>query len=188
MGVDLDGDGTIDDAFGVMMAAVRQNNPDLGDLDAQATARLADHTWLVGAASCDDGTTRISLGQSGGRDEAPVSLLADPIGTFVPVMWVRADHASGMVAAGPDAIDGAIGFAIPMPDAVDPLLAPYAAYLTAQLQGGTSPFAELVDTDGDGTVTVAELLANQVIAPFVKPDLDGGLSVGLVIHGHRVAL
>jgi hypothetical protein len=191
VGLDLNGDGVVDNAIGNVLGAIVSTNPDIGSISAKASARVAgDVTWELALSQCDDGTQHVELGNSGGLDTVPLTIVSDPSGTFGPVAWVRADHLVAHVAMADQTVDGVVGFTLPMPEAGPALVAPFAAYLSRELAAGTSPIAAELDKDHDGTVTPAELLASDLGTTLLMPDmtLDGtpSLSVGLRVHGTRV--
>ncbi len=227
-GLDLDGDGNIDNALARLVEIARLGNADLGDLDPLATARLTsgEAIWLVGVSDCDDGSARIELRRGedpdgdgvpslvpgpasfastseidgvtaagGGEADVPLTVLADPLGTFTPIAWHRARLAAvrfHVDPAGGHSVDGVVAFALPMPDAAVDLVAPYAAYLTGELAAGTSPFAVTVDTNHDGVVTPAEVLADDNARIVTAPDLTIGdghaFSGGVGIHATPTAI
>jgi hypothetical protein len=190
-GVDLDGDGAVDNAIGTLLGSIVSTNPDIGAMSPKVDHRLGgDVTWLVAVANCDDGTQHVSLGDSGGGDTAPLSILVDPLGDYAPVAWVRADGLVAHVAIADQTVDGVVGFALPMPGAARALAAPMARYLTQELAAGTSPIAKQLDADHDGVVTPDELIDSHLGQTLLMPDLDHGtaLSVGLHVHATRVAL
>jgi hypothetical protein len=190
-GLDLDGDGNVDNAVGNVLAGLATANPDIGSFSAKASARVAgDVTWELALSQCDDGTEHVELGNSGGLDTVPLTIVGDPSGAFGPVAWARAEHLEAHLGVGDGTVDGVIGFGLSMPEAGPALVAPFAAYLTRELAAGTSPIAAELDTDHDGVVSPDELLASDYGTTLLMPDLtiDGAkyLSVGLRVHGTRV--
>ena len=190
-GADLDGDGINDDAYGALLSAIQSGNPDIPPMSALASARLgADVTWEVAVSPCDDGTQHVEVGNSGGGDAVPLTILVDPTGAFAPVVWSRVDPLIAKVGRADDVFDAVLGFALPMPEDAAPLVTPYAAYLTDELAAGTSPFAKLLDTNHDGVVTPDEVLAYSLAQLWLEPDItiDGKsyLSAGLHLHATRV--
>jgi hypothetical protein len=175
-GLDVDGDGRPDNAFDQSILNVRFLNPDIGDLGALATARVAggDPIWRIALDACGDGVSRVQLDETsrpfatdvtggvvrgaGGTGAVPISVLADPLGTFAPVAWLPVIGAAVDLHVSGGELDGLVGFAMPMPASVHDLLAPFAAYLTAELAAGTSTLAMECDQDHDGVCTVDELL------------------------------
>jgi hypothetical protein len=191
MGVDLDGDGTVDNAVGDVLAGLVAANPEIAPMGAKLSARVTgDVTWELAVSSCDDGTQHIELGNSGGEDTVPLSLLGDPSGAYAPVAWGRVAHLVADVGIADGTADGVIGFGIPVPDAGPALVAPFAAYLTRELAAGTSPYAAEVDANHDGVVTADEVLATPLGATLLMPDLtidgSGYLSAGIHVHATRV--
>lgn len=191
-GLDLDGDGQYDNAIGNVLGAIVSANPDIAPLGAKVTARVTtDVTWLVVVTSCDDGQ-HVSLGESGGGDAVPVSILVDPLGDYAPVAWARADLVETRLAIADQTADGEVGFALPMPDAARAIAAPFARYLSKELAAGTSPIAASLDTNHDGVISLDELLASDLGQTLLRPDLDTGgasyLSAGVHVHATRVAI
>jgi hypothetical protein len=189
LGLDLDGDGQVDNALGSGLSTIHSGNPELGSLDAKANARLtADVTWLVAVSACADGTQHVELGQSGGGDAVPISVLVDPIGDYAPVAWARIDLRAEHLAITDASVGGVVGFILPMPDAAHAMAGPFAAYLTTELTAGTSPLAAELDADHDGVVSADELVASDFGKTILAPDLPAGFSGGLKLHATRVAL
>jgi hypothetical protein len=198
LALDLDRDGTVDNGLGNLIVAARSWNPDIADPNPTLNARLTsdDQTWLLAVSDCADGTRDVQIGHSGGGDEVPLTALVDPLGSFGPIAWVRADLVTSRLqlddAAG--TVDGVIGFALPVPAAGHALAAPFAAYLTAELRAGTSPYAAQTDTDHDGVVSPDEMLASPVMKALMAPDVSrsgpGGvrdaLSAGVGVHATLV--
>jgi hypothetical protein len=209
-GLDLDGDGNFDNAFAYVLSATLSGNPDIGDVSALATARLGrgDPTWRIAVETCDDGVPRFALSEAsqpfevsvtagritggGAAAEVPITVLADPLGTFEPIAWLPVVGGAVALDTSSGALDGVIGFAMPMPASQQDLLAPFAAYLTGELRAGRSPFATACDQNHDGVCTVDELLtapnigSGSLTAILVEPDvrIDGvdALSAGIGIH------
>jgi hypothetical protein len=186
-GLDLDGDGKVDNLLGRLLAGVRAADPTI-DIETAANAQLAaSATWFAGVRACDDGP-RYELGDSGGGDVAPITAFFDPTGTYAPIAWARIGDLHTQLTIAGDHLDGVVGFTMPGA-ARRAMVEPYAAYLSAELAAGTSSFAAQMDTNHDGVVTGDELLASELGATFLCADLPGDrLSAGMIVHATRVAL
>jgi hypothetical protein len=187
LGLDLDGDGQIDNVLAALLEAVHTGDPTI-DVQAAANARLAGElTWFVGVRACSDGA-RYELGDSGGGDVAPMTAFVDPTGTYAPVAWTRIGDLHTKLTIDGDRLDGVVGFTVPG-TARHTLVEPYAAYLTAELAAGTSPFAAELDADHDGVVTADEIIDSKLGSVLLSADLSGDrLSVGMGVHATRVGL
>ena len=193
--MDLDHDGNVENALGALISAVRVANPDIGDLDAKVNARLATDTpWFLAVSQCDDGQ-HVEIGDAGGLDTVPLSVLVDERGDFAPVAWVRTIRVASQLTFAGDEVDGKLAFILRSADVAHALLAPTAAYLDAELVAGKSPLAATLDLDKDGHITVDELLQSDWIHTLIRPDLTldasgvpVGMSAGVQIHARKVAL
>jgi hypothetical protein len=188
LGLDLDGDGQFDNWFGESLYIVREVNPDIQPLSGPASARLwrGDPVWRIAIDECADDVARVDLSNdgrpftvsaatghvtgTGGRGDVPISVLADPLGTYEPIAWLPVIGAAVDLEVTRDELSGRIGFAMPVPASLQDLLAPFAAYVTSELPGGTSEYAKECDSNHDGVCTVDELLG------ACNPDLFGGCS------------
>src|SRR5262249_4469464 len=97
-----------------------------------------------------------------GQGDVPLSVLIDPVGTFAPVAWRTGERAAVRLSVGDRELTGNVGFALRMPDGAHDLVAPFAAYLSAELRAGISPFAARLDANHDRGCTPDELLASDV--------------------------
>ncbi|HTJ41054.1 MAG TPA: hypothetical protein VL463_03135 [Kofleriaceae bacterium] len=186
LGMDLDGDGHVDNAYASAIQALAAANPELGSIDAKANARLAaDVAWYVTTRSCDDGTRRVDLISTGADDLAPLTVLVDQVGNYTPVTWGRIEIGGDRLVVDGDRIDGVVAFRIPVPESADALCAPIASYLTTELAAGTSPQAAKMDTDHDGVVTVKEVEDSELGRTLLLPDVIGAVSAGIAIHARR---
>ncbi|HTJ41055.1 MAG TPA: hypothetical protein VL463_03140 [Kofleriaceae bacterium] len=194
-GLDLNKDGNPDNALGALIGAVRLANPDIGDLDAKVNARLATDTpWFLIVSDCDDGQ-HVEIGDAGGEDTVPLSILVDERGDFAPVAWVRPVRVKSELSFAPDEAGGKLAFILRSADVAHALLAPTAIWFSKELAAGSSPLAATLDLDKDGVVTVDELLQSDWIHTLTRPDLtldaSGvpiGMSGGVYIHATRVSL
>lgn len=209
-GLDLDGDRNVDNAFGSILATIRSIETTDEDFDGPVAAHLAaaGPIWRVGIASCDDGTSRVTISQgqaagptpfvadtlangdlagSDGEADVPITIVADLLGTFTPIAWDRVRAVAVDLRVDATAIDGVIGFGLPMPADQRELAAPFAPYITHEMAIGNWSYD--MDANGDGVVTVDELLADGGVQTLLPPDLDGGkgLSFGLGVHGTPIA-
>lgn len=216
LGFDLDGNGEVDNAYASLAAAVLDDMAGLADPQMTIDARVArqEAPWLVSVAECDDGTARVGFHDarlphegadlvvqvhdagahtgSGGDLDVPLTVIADPLGTFTPIAWHQARAAAVDLHVDAAELDGRVGWGLPMPDGAIDLAAPYAVYLTMELAAGTSPFAARIDTDHDGVISAEELVTSDFGKTLLYPDVelpDGTqvLSFGLGVHGAPIA-
>ncbi len=195
IGFDLDRDrnALIDNALGGLNMTLRAHDPDFPDMNVVASERLAGPVrWLVARTECADGV-HVEIGDSGGGNAVPLTALVDPLGA-AQLAWVRPTVVRAETTVTGDALDGTIGFGIPIPGAQRAILAPMATYLTDELAAGTTTLGKIVDTNHDGVVTIDELLANGLVQTLVAGDIDpvNGvptvMSAGMTIHATRVDL
>ena len=188
LGMDLDGDGQVDNALGNALQTLAAANPELGSIDGKASARLAgDVEWFVTTRTCQDGTRRVDLISTGGDDVAPATVLVDQVGTYAPVDWVGIEVGGDRLVVDGDRADGVVAFRIAMPGGAHALSEPIARYLTTELAAGTSPEAAKMDTDHDGVVSVQEVEDSELGKLLLAPDLPNALSAGISIHATHVA-
>jgi hypothetical protein len=177
-GVDLDGDGRIDNRAGPLLRTLLDVHADLGLADAwlaSVDAALADRVvWTVDDAIGDRGDGSLPLG-----------LLADLGGYGADIGWhatvamthrvvVREGEATGWIA-------GALapGYRRTIAEAILPLVAELA-------DDGSVGWADQVDDDGDGVIELDELLADPTFQWLTRPDLGDGLSFAFRIHATEV--
>jgi hypothetical protein len=190
LGTDLTGDGNVDNALGSVVESIQGDAP--APMSALASARLTgDVTWEAAVASCDDGTRRVRIGNSGGLDTVPLTLFADPSGASAPVVWSRADGLVARISEADDVLEMVVAFGLPVPEDRAALVTPFAAYVTQQIAAGTAPwYASDLDANHDGVITPEEVAANSYVQTLLEPDvtLDGAscLSAGMYVHGMRV--
>ena len=200
-GVDLDGDGTVDNQAGNLFSVLLAVYPDLATtLEPQIAARLADDVeWLIGIEHCD-GEARVSLGNpdhegaratgswdlgelsaAQGQGLAPIGALADLGGTGFDAwhatfptsieLQIEGDRAAGRLA-------GAIrpGYVPVIAEAARP-------YLQDRLDAGQSEWAGEADTDRDGVLTTDEIMSSFEFSALTRADLEeGSYSFGFAVE------
>ncbi|MCA9680548.1 MAG: hypothetical protein H6709_10300 [Kofleriaceae bacterium] len=223
-GSDLDGDGTVDNQVGNIMSAVLQiygDRPLLAQWQAQMAARLAGpldwsiridscpggeaHAWLVDGDAADATDAMLpavghfdatGLAADGGEAILPLGALADFTGR-ADAGWHPAAAATFALAVddtdGDDALDGRLALAI-APDYRPVIARAFALFIQDLYDDGETTWGQDVDADGDGQITVDELLADRDFGWLTTADLDAdgdgageSLSMGVVIHATRVA-
>lgn len=181
-GLDLDGDGTIDNAGGFLLAHVLETYAEHGVAtawSAQLEARLRQVPWIIEA--CEDGSV-VAM------DRAPLGALADlrggaddgwqPVVALAGDLDVAGDEASGVIG---------LGFG---PSYREVIGRSFARWLDALLAAGNTAWGVTIDTDGDGAVSFEELDANVLFDLMMTPDLDAlgddgvaeSISFGIEIH------
>ncbi|HEY6034624.1 MAG TPA: hypothetical protein VIV58_10205 [Kofleriaceae bacterium] len=162
-GVDLDGDGTVDNQLGVIFSALVSTH--------DATTHAADMIASGALASTLDAgdETHYQGGGSGGDTIAlPIFADADPL--VLPL-----DHVAIDLAGDTALVRGGIPIAAAR-------IAAYAgvAQMMHDNPAGHLPFARVLDTDHDGTISMDELENSSLLAAFLVADLHDAqqLSVG----------
>lgn len=206
---DLDGDESADNQLGLIVAAITQTNdtnkhvPEIiasgalaSTLELQADSLVEDDSvgaTYLGTAGADATVTGGKLVASSfvsnrtattkvpgaARVALPVFADADPI--LLPLLGVEID----LTSDGNGGFDGIVRGGIPIAEARS------LAYAGVAQMMKTNPaahltFARLLDTDHDGTISGAELMASALLAGFLVDDLAIGdervLSAGFGIH------
>lgn len=172
VGVDLDGDGSVDDRAGDLMRTLFHTYS-LRDIEAawheRLIERLAERTaWTIELPGC---STDAQMDPS-----VPLGALADlggdaddgwhPVDPLELHVSIDGDELTGVVAGGL-----ADGYQDTLADAILPFL---NAIDTAWTDG--------LDADGDGNITREELLTDPAFEIFLRPDLGTSLSFALAIH------
>ncbi len=221
LGFDLDGDRVVDNQLGALSAALAAVYAGW-DPELWLTERLGerDVQWLALVDRCEgerDWRARLARGIDADRDGRPEivddgmpasgdgSVAADGVG-LVPVGYFA--DGGGLLALADDAaweaglaltvaaregtdddVTLTIGLAVELGDDA---LAPAAAFLTAELEGG-SRFAASIDRDHDGVITVPELRASPAVATLLGADVDTDgdgdadrLSIGFSVQARSV--
>lgn len=212
-GLDLDGDGSVDNRAAAILAAVFDAYADhdvASAWQAQLDARLATQTtWQVRIATCPDGATRAAVigadardlvdaigttrgtyvAVDGGGGAAPLGAFADLAG-LAGDGWHRIDAVALRAEARDGELTGLVGgaFAPAYPEVV---AASFLPFLNQLLDDGATYWGDDVDADDDGEVELDELLGTALFRALLRPDLDtvGGdgdadaLSFGFEIHG-----
>jgi hypothetical protein len=173
LGFDLDGDGISDNRLGTGHALLHQLSPafDVGGV-LERRLELLEWTFTIG-----HGVAWI--------DRIPLGALGDALGSADPG-WIEViPHARVDVADGDHAVV-ALGVAIPTADVHAHVVPALAAYFTSRLAIGDSDFAADADSDEDGVITVAELLATTLVSTMLTPDLEPDhLSLGFRVLAVR---
>ncbi|MCX5741617.1 MAG: hypothetical protein NT062_03855 [Proteobacteria bacterium] len=208
LGLDLSGDGTVDNQLGLAHGFLAQQSPDFA-IEPVLVPRLQTAIQWTLQVYDDDGTI---IGARLSHDDglAPAALLdrADPTGVLVgdgglvplgaltdrfgddALGWIDARHLRIAIDHVSDtSLDARLAISIGEADVLDVALPNLARYFTWELGLGTSVFAAELDTDHDGAVSVAELHVNPIVRSLLDADLhDGGspaLSLGLRVAGTR---
>jgi hypothetical protein len=207
IGFDLDGDGDADDAAGTLLSAMLLAYDDRTTYEANLDARLADDVpWTITIARCPSGeqvVTSASPGFAGARStanavrstidaphegEMPLGALSD-LGGHADAGWQPVDQLQTTFTTDGDALDGRLGGVL-IGDYRSALAASYAPYVTARLAAGQTDWGAVADHDGDGVVTVDEVLADPTFQAVTRPDLDldgdgvkDAMSFAFAIHG-----
>jgi hypothetical protein len=161
-GVDLDGDGTVDNQLGVIFSAlVSTHDATTHAADMIASGKLA--------STLDVGDDARYHGQ--GTDDSivlPIFADADPLVLPLEHVEISVDGTTALIRGG-----------IPIAAA---RTAAYAgvAQMMADNSAGHLPFARVLDTDHDGVITMDELANSSLLSAFLVADLhaDQQLSVG----------
>ncbi len=205
LGLDLDGDGDVDNKLGSLNATLTQVYGDWHPEAAMAEL-LADRStaWMLRVERCagtaglavslgvgtdDDGDGRLAVG---GWGEPAVGEGLEARGGIglLPVgrLGAGASAAGGAddgwspelgmavaLHAGTRDLTATLGFGVEVTDA---LLAPVAGFLSAALARGDSRFAAGIDLDRDGVVSVAELRQAPAVRTLLASDLDLAVPCG----------
>lgn len=195
-GLDLDGDGDVDNKLGSLNATLTQLYGDWHPEAAIATLLEGDTAWLVRTERCagsrrvavsvgvgvdgdGDGAVEVAdwggpaIGEGnearGGVGFVPVGRLGDGAGGGLAAGW--SPELGLAIAMGPrrDELTATIGFGV---EITDELLAPVAGFLSAALASGDSRFADGIDLDRDGKVSVVELRQAPAVRALLAGDLD----------------
>jgi len=161
-GVDLDGDGTVDNQLGVIFSALVSTH--------DATTHAADMIASGAIASTLDVGDASHYHGKAGSDAIVLPIFADADPLVLPL-----DHVEISV----DGTTALIRGGIPIADARS---AAYAgvAQMMADNPAGHLPFARVLDTDHDGTISTDELENSSLLSAFLVADLHDAqqLSVG----------
>jgi hypothetical protein len=197
LGLDLDGDGDVDNKLGSLNATLTQVYGDWRP-EAAMTELLAraPAAWIARVDRCEGSNglaVRLATGVDRNGDGAfevadwgePATgdgLVARGGVGFLPVgrLGAGSGEAAGdgwsaelglMVALHPGGRDltATIGFGVAV---TDELLAPVAGFLSEALERGDSRFADGLDLDRDGAVSVGELRQASAVRTLLANDLD----------------
>ena len=175
LGLDLNGDQTIDNQLGMVTATVQFQ---LGmDPHAAINTRLAsDLEWRIGVATCDDGTARLDPGTA-----MPIGAMFDPTGTF-DIGWIESTRLRAIeVAPLADGTTwtGRIGMGLAPAAVADAIVPPVVAYMNAH---GLF-IDDFDDAPKDGQISVEEMRDSTLVMALLAPDLGDrgqhGLSFGI---------
>jgi len=165
-GIDLDGDGTVDNQLGVIFSALVSTH--------DASTHGADMILSGAIASSVDAGDDVRYHGRATDDTIVLPIFADADPLALPL-----DHAT-------ITLDGDVGFVhggIPIAAA---RTAAYAGVAQMMADNATAhlPFARVLDTDHDGDVTMDEISGSSLLGAFLVPDLQQAqqLSVGFRIH------
>ncbi len=167
-GLDLDGDGTVDNQLGVIFSALVSTH----DASTHAADMIASGAI---ASTIDVQGDRASYHGRAGDDTIALPIFADADPIVVPL-----DHSSLELAAdGTGFVRGGVPIAAARTAAYAGVAQMMADNATAHL-----PFARVLDTDHDGTVTMEEIAGSSLLGAFLVPDLQAAqeLSVGFRIR------
>ena len=166
-GVDLDGDGTVDNQLGVIFTALVSTH--------DATTHAADMIASGAIASTlDVGDDTHYHGEGDGDDIAlPIFADADPLVLPLSHVVISVDGDTALIRGG-----------IPIAAARS---AAYAgvAQMMADNAAGHLPFARVLDTDHDGKITMDELENSSLLSAFLVADLHDAQQLSI---GFRVTL
>ena len=169
VGVDLDRDGAIDDRAGDLIRTFFHTYASQEVEEAwqsQIDARLADRTaWYLSVPGCERGRVLDATLPDG----LPLGALADFTGEAGDG-WHGIEPLAIDVNVDGTELEGTIagGLAPGYQEVIAESLIPF---LNGLLAVDASPWAEQLDTDGDG-VEVSEILASSAFKIFTAPDLD----------------
>ncbi len=210
LGLDVDGDGDVDNKLGSLNATLTQVYGDW-DPGAGLTRLLASGStaWLTQVERCEgvphlavrlglgtdgDGDGRfeeVSWGEPavgeglrarGGEGVLPVGRLGDGAGVGGDDGWASALGLTVAVRSEARELVASVGLGV---EVTDELLAPVASFLSAALARGDSRFAAGIDLDRDGAVSVAELRQAPAVSALLASDLDltGSCTDGVCLPG-----
>ncbi len=171
IGVDLDGDGSTDNQIAKIFSVVSLAYADrdvAGAWQARLDARL--DTWLavlVQREACPAGDERLTV--IGG--ELPLGALSDFSGG-ADEGWAPVDNLRVTIEAD---VDGVLSgrLAATLPPGYDATMAEaFAPFVQALLDAGDTEWGRQVDIDGDGTITVAEMIDDSLFVTLTHPDVD----------------
>jgi hypothetical protein len=195
LGVDIDGDGDLDNKLGGLNATLTQVYGDWRPQEAMDAMLGGAVAWLARVERCDDGpalAVQVAVGVDSDGDRAfEVTDWGEPaIGEgrearggvgFLPVGRLGAgagEAADGwspelglaiVLRPGTRELTAIFGFGVAVSDE---LLAPVAGFLSAALARDDSRFADGLDLDRDGAVSVGELRQAPAVRALLASDLD----------------
>jgi hypothetical protein len=178
VGVDLDGDGAVDDRAGDLIRTLFATYAEHGVVASwreQLAQRLADRTaWTIDVPGCQAAPTTAA--------EVPLGALADLTGAVADDGWHPVAPLALQVSVDGDELTAVIAGGL-----LDGYQAVIATSLLPFLDGIHTAWTATLDTDGDGAIELEELLSNPAFQLFVAPDLEGGsLSFGLSVHATAI--
>lgn len=169
----------------------------------RASAIDASTVWLDGDPGIRAAGVAIAgrVSAAGGRGDVPVGALAAFTGD-APDGWHPAEATAFDLVITDGAVDGRIAGGL-VPGYADVVAASFLPFINPLIATGDTVFGVEADADGDGALTVAELVAHRAFRVLMTPDLDlhdpdgrydpgadgrnDALSFGLVIHATEVA-
>lgn len=206
---DLDGDESVDNQLGLIVAAITQTNdtnkhvPDIiasgalaSVLELQADDLLNDGAvgaTYIGEAGTDATaaggvlsagsflSNRTATTKVPGAAHVSLPVFADADPSVLPLVGLEMD----LWSDGGGGFDGVVRGGIPIAEARTIAYAGVAQMMRTN-PSAHLPFARLLDTDHDGAITTPELMASALLAGFLVDDIAIGgervLSVGFGIH------
>lgn len=206
---DLDGDESVDNQLGLIVAAITQTNdtnrhgPDIiasgalaSVLELEADDLVDDDTvgatyfGVAGADATVAGGTlaagiflsnRTATTKVPGAARVALPVFADADPSVLPLVGLELD----LRPDGTGGFDGIVRGGIPIAEARSIAYAGVVQMMTTN-PSAHLPFARLLDTDHDGAISTAELMASPLLAGFLVDDIAIGservLSVGFGVH------
>lgn len=197
LGMDIDGDGDVDNKLGALNATLTQVYGDWRPQEAMdAFLRAGDTAWLARVDRCEAAprlAVRLAAGVDGDGDGAfavadwgepavgdgrearggvgflPVGRLGAGTGVAGADGWAPELGLAIVLRPGTRELTATLGFGV---EVSDELLAPVAGFLSAALARDDSRFADGIDLDRDGAVSVAELRQAPAVRALLASDLD----------------
>jgi hypothetical protein len=186
IGFDLDGNGVVDNQLGTLAVSLDNYFVEPFDLSGSATAQMVDRVaWDLAVQQCPSDRVLVTInggepiaGRSidgvidarGAGGEVPLAALADPTGSVADPGW-RASKASALrlVASG-DQLVGDVGMAPAQDDVSSAVVAAMTAFVDGRVEEQPE-LLEVLDTNGDGTISYTEISESTLVKSLLAPDL-----------------